>query len=100
MCEFCSVKPVFRNSWCDGKNVYDEEESRKILCSCGMYADLVIGADESGEIYMAAQSAEDSQTIRWYPNFCPVCGADLRGGELHNGTQKESDGFFIPRPKP
>lgn len=78
MCEFCSVKPVFRNYRCD-RTVYDEEKSRKILCPCGMYADLVIGADESGEIYMTAQSAEDSQTIRWYPNFCPVCGADLNG---------------------
>ena len=98
MCEFCSAKPVFRDSWCDG-TVYVEEESSRILCSCGMYADLVIGADESGEIYMAAQSAEDSQTIRWYPNFCPVCGDKLRGEKEH-GTAKESNGFFFPRPEP
>nr|DAE42282.1 MAG TPA: Protein involved in formate dehydrogenase formation [Caudoviricetes sp.] len=77
MCEFCSIKPVFRHSLYCGATVYDELKSRKILCSGN--SDLLMGADENGRIYLAAEDAETMETRRWYPNYCPVCGADLRG---------------------
>lgn len=41
----------------------------------GVCDSLTIGTDEQGKVFMQA-SGEGS--VNWYPNFCPVCGRDLR----------------------
>ena len=74
MCQYCEIEPVFTKDVL-GRDVYDKDKSQKVLKSGGMYSDLVIGADDEGRIFMEADEAANSL---WYPNFCPVCGRDLR----------------------
>lgn len=76
MCEYCEIIPQFYEHPLNGKTCYDEEKSQKILHKESWYTYLVIGADKNGKIYIGPyyEGAADF----WYPNFCPVCGRDLR----------------------
>lgn len=76
MCEYCEIIPQFYEDPLNGKTYYDEEKSQKILNKESWYTYLVIGADENGKIYIGPHYEGSSDF--WYPNFCPVCGRDLR----------------------
>lgn len=78
MCEYCEIIPKLYYSVFSGQMEVDDGESQKILMDGWPKADLVIGADRDGKIYMEAVSDEYLEYIPWYPNFCPVCGRDLR----------------------
>lgn len=77
MCEFCNQEPVF-----DGEETeenYLDYASEKAL-SGGGWTTLFIGVDAKGRIVLRA--CGDGYTDNYYPNFCPVCGRDLRKGKL------------------
>lgn len=78
MCEYCEIIPKLYYSVFSGQMEVDDGESQKILLDGWPQADLVIGADRDGKIYMEAVSNEYLEYMPWYPNFCPVCGRDLR----------------------
>lgn len=60
-CEYCKmIRPVEENE----KELVGDE-----------WAQLYIGLDEDYKIYLKANGIYD---VTWYPNFCPVCGRDLR----------------------
>lgn len=82
MCEYCEIEPVFRKNT-RGLRVYNKDESQKVLDPGGMYSQLVIGTDEDGRVFM---EADEYANRLWYPNFCPVCGRDLRPVN-HNGEK-------------
>lgn len=65
MCEYCEeIKPGDENEKILARDVGDE-----------CYDQLVMGRDEEDKIYLRAIGIYDAT---WYPNFCPVCGRDLR----------------------
>ena len=74
MCQYCEIEPVFTTD-SHGRNVYDKDKSQKVLDPGGMYSQLVIGTDKDGRVFM---EADEVANRLWYPNFCPVCGRDLR----------------------
>lgn len=74
MCQYCEIEPVFTTD-SHGRNVYDKDKSQKVLDPGGMYSQLVIGTGEDGRVFM---EADEVANRLWYPNFCPVCGRDLR----------------------
>lgn len=73
-CEYCGIMPAYKKDIL-GKAYYDKYDSQKVLSCGGMHCDLVIGADQDGKIFMEADEGDD---LLWYPNFCPVCGRDLK----------------------
>ena len=74
MCQYCEIEPAFTTD-SRKRKVYDKDESQKVLDPGGMYSQLVIGTDEDGRVFM---EADEVANRLWYPNFCPVCGRDLR----------------------
>lgn len=60
-CEYCEM-------------IRPGEENEKELVG-DEWAQLHIGCDEDYKIYLKANGIYD---VTWYPNFCPVCGRDLR----------------------
>ena len=74
MCEYCELEPVFTTD-AHGHDVYDKDKSQKVLDPGGMHSQLVMGTDEDRGIFM---EADEGSNRLWYPNFCPVCGRDLR----------------------
>lgn len=74
MCEYCEREPVFTTDAL-GRDVYDKDKSQKALDPGGMYSQLVMGTDEDEQVFIEADEGENRL---WYPNFCPVCGRDLR----------------------
>lgn len=60
-CEYCKmIRP-------------GEENERELVGD--EWTQLYIGFDEDYKIYLKANGLYD---VTWYPNFCPVCGRDLR----------------------
>ena len=74
MCEYCEIEPVFAKD-AHGHDVYDKDKSQKALDPGGMYSELVMGTDEDEQVFI---EADEGANRMWYPNFCPVCGRDLR----------------------
>lgn len=74
MCEYCGIKPAFQNN-ISGHCVYDKEESQRVLAHGGMHSDLVMGVDENGAVFIESDEGENNL---WYPNFCPICGRNLK----------------------
>ena len=74
MCEYCEIEPVFTTD-AHGHDVYNKDKSQKVLDSGGMYSQLVMGTDEDDQVFI---EADEGANRMWYPNFCPVCGRDLR----------------------
>lgn len=65
MCEYCEkIKPGDENEKILARDVGNE-----------CYDQLVMGRDKEDKIYLRAIGIYDAT---WYPNFCPVCGRDLR----------------------
>ncbi len=74
MCEYCEIEPMFKKDIL-GHSVYDKDKSQKALDPGGMYSQLVMGTDEDEQVFI---EADEGANRLWYPNFCPVCGRDLR----------------------
>lgn len=74
MCEYCEIEPVFTTD-AHGHDVYDKDKSQKVLDPGGMYSQLVMGTDEDDQVFI---EADEGANRMWYPNFCPVCGRDLK----------------------
>lgn len=74
MCEYCGIKPAFQNN-ISGHCVYDKEGSQRVLAHGGMHSDLVMGVDENGAVFIESDEGENNL---WYPNFCPICGRNLK----------------------
>lgn len=74
MCEYCEIEPMFKKDIL-GHSVYDKDGSQKVLDPGGMYSQLVMGTDEDEQVFI---EADEGANRLWYPNFCPVCGRDLR----------------------
>ena len=64
-CEYCEmIRPGDENEKILAQDVGNE-----------VYDYLVMGCDDEDKIYLRAIGIYDAT---WYPNFCPVCGRDLR----------------------
>ncbi len=74
-CKYCHIPAAFKTGWLYTHPQYDEDDSMVTLAYGGVCDSLTIGTDEQGKVFMQA-SGEGS--VNWYPNFCPVCGRDLR----------------------
>lgn len=74
MCLYCEIEPVFTTD-AHGQDVYDKDKSQKVLDPGGMYSQLVMGTDEDNQVFI---EADEGANRLWHPNFCPVCGRDLR----------------------
>lgn len=61
-CEYCEM-------------IRPGEENEKELAGDDERVQLYIGCDEDYKIYLKANGIYN---VTWYPNFCPVCGRDLR----------------------
>lgn len=72
MCEYCERKPAYMN----GKFIYWYNETQ--LDDAG----IVMGLDEHEQIYLSDYEYGN----KWYPNFCPVCGRQLRGHRQYTTT--------------
>lgn len=60
-CEYCEM-------------IRPGEENEKELVG-DEWTQLYIGCDKDYKIYLKANGLYD---VTWYPNFCPVCGRNLR----------------------
>lgn len=73
MCEYCSQKPRFYYDDPEEFNYIDYESQKELISSD--YTALYIGADAKGKIVLRT-SGDDC--VDFHPNYCPICGRDLR----------------------
>lgn len=64
MCKYCERKPAYEN----GVFRYYFNETQLDNAA------IVMGVEEDGRIYLS----DYEYASYWYPNFCPVCGRQLR----------------------